>query len=100
MDDSVERSRNLPDLLDTERPDLWLRGEPELPEGDAGQVPLRALGEDRDPRRDVRSGFVVRELLAVLPASLVTGSNADEAATRDQEFLGSSFRHDHDPELL
>ncbi len=100
VDDPVKRARNLPDLLDTERPDLRLRGKPELLEGDAGQVPLRALSEDRDPRRDVRPGLVVGELLPALPAPFVTGSNADEATARDEELLRRGFRHDHDPELL
>ena len=71
VDHPVERLRDLPDLLHAERPRLRvLAAQPEPPERGAGQMTLRALGEDRDARADVRARLEVRQLLAFRPRPL------------------------------
>ena len=54
VDHLAQRPRNLPDLLDAERPRLRARpGEAEAVERGERQMPLRPLGEDRHLRADV-----------------------------------------------
>src|SRR5205823_11907065 len=80
VDDPVERLRDLPDLLDAERPHLRvLAVEPEPVERCPGQVALRAFGQDRDPSHHIRPGFEVPELLAGATTAAVAGPDADDA---------------------
>jgi hypothetical protein len=91
----AQRLRDLPDLLDAERPHLRvvaLQAEPV--ERRAGQMPLRALGENRHARDDVRARLEVRELLALAPAALVAGADADDAPAVDEQLLGRGLGED------
>ena len=60
VDDTVERPRNLPDLLHSERPNLRvLAGQAEAVERDTREMPLRPFGEDRNLRDQIRARLEV-----------------------------------------
>ena len=95
VDDVLERLRNLPDLLDAERPDLRLRAfEPEAGERGTGEVALRPLREDGELRDDVRAWLVRGERLPVTAEALVAGADAVDAAVRDEQLLSIRLRQD------
>src|SRR4029079_15615931 len=81
VDDPVELLRDLPHLLDPERPDLGLTilGEVELADRGAREMAPRALGEDGRPRGHVGTGLEVAQRLAVLSAALVHPADAARA---------------------
>jgi hypothetical protein len=100
VDDAVERLGNLPDLLDTERPDLRARLKAEAVEGDSGEVALRALGEDRHARGDVGAGLEVRKLFAAAPPAAVAAADADDASAGDEELASRRLGNERRPALL
>ena len=66
--------------------------ETEPVERGARQMPLRPLGEDRHPRRDVRARLEVPELLALAPAPAVAGPHADDPAAVDEQLRRRRLR--------
>ena len=81
VDHPVERSRDLPHLLDAELPHLGrgVAAQVEVVERDAGEVALRAFGEHGHAGDEVAAGLEVGQLLAVLAATLVAGAHSDHA---------------------
>jgi hypothetical protein len=67
---------------------------------DAGEVPLRSLGEHRRPADQVGARREVRQLLAVAPTALVAGAHAHHGAVVDQQLGGGGLRQDVDAGLL
>ncbi len=95
VDHPVERLRDLPHLLDPERPDLRvLAGKAEPVHRDTGQVSLRPLGEDRDLGGHVGARLEVRQRLAVAPSSLVAGAHADRPGALHEQLLRGGLRED------
>ncbi len=77
VDHAVERSSDLPDLLDAELPHLrrGVAPEAEVVECGVGEMALGAFGEDRHACDEVAPGLEVGQFLAVRSASLVTGAH-------------------------
>ena len=100
VDDALERSRHLPDLLDPERPHLGLRRQRETRAGDAGQMALRPLGQDRHARPDVRARLEVRELFPVAAAATVARADPDDTPAGYEQLPGGRLGNDRDAELL
>src|SRR5436309_6116060 len=75
--DAVQWLWNLPDLLDSERPDLGLApvGQVELLDRGARQVAPGPLGEHGRLSGDVRSRLEVGELLVLLAPTLIAGAD-------------------------
>src|SRR5712691_1698432 len=96
VDDAVELAFDLPDLFDSERPDLRvLAGEAKAVERDAGEVSLRPFGEDRDLRDQIRARLEVAERLTVASATLVAGPDTACPPVRDEELLRRRLRQEH-----
>ena len=96
VDDPPQRLRDLPDLLDAERPDLGVPPvEAEVVDRRGGQVARGSLGEDGDPRGHVDAGLEVRERLPVLAAPLVARADAGDAPVVDEQLLTGGLRQDH-----
>ena len=88
VNDVAERLRDLPDLLDAERPDLRLSArEAEPVDGGARQVALRPFREDRHLRGDVRARLVGAERLAVSSEPLVARADPVHPPVGDQQLL-------------
>ena len=86
VDDLSQRLADAPDLLHAERPDLRvLAVEPELVDGRAGQVPLRALREHGEAGDDVVPRLERRKRLPRAAASPIARAHADDAAVLDEE---------------
>src|SRR4051794_23897978 len=101
VDDAVERTRHLPDLLHAQRPHLRVvAAQPEPIERSAGQVTLRPLGEDRYARREVGARLEVRQLLATPAASAVAGAHAEHAAAVDEQLVARRLGQDRRAERL
>ena len=96
VDHAVERSRDLPDFLHPERPDLRvLTVQAGAVERDAGQMSLGPLRQNGDARDDVGPWLEVRELLALAPASLVSGAHASHARALDEQLHRRGLGEDH-----
>ena len=102
VDHPPQRPRHLPDLLHAERPRLRARpGEAEVPERRAGEMPGRALGEDRHARADVRArARSARSSSPVAAAPLVAGAHADDRAVLDEQLRRRGLRQHHRAEPL
>ena len=88
MDHAIERALDLPDLFHAERPHLRvLTRETEAVERDTRQVSLRAFGEDRDLRDQIRARLEVAERLTIAAATSVAAPDAVRPAVRDEELL-------------
>ena len=72
----------------------------EVIERRAGQMPLRALGEDRHAGCDVRAGLEVPELLSAAPAAAVARAHAHDAPAVDEQPGGRRLREDRHAERL
>ena len=101
VDHAIERAFDLPDFFHAERPDLRvLTGETEAVERDARQVSLRAFGEDRDLRDQIRARLEVAERLTVAAAAPVAAPDAARPAVRDEELLRRRLRQQHRARFL
>ena len=99
--DVAQRLRDLPHLLDAERPHLRvLAPQVEMVERRAGEMPLCALGQDRHARRYVRARLEVPELLAAAPPAAIAGAHAHHPATVHEEPVGRCLREDGHAERL
>ena len=74
--------------------------EPEAVERDAGQVALRALGENGDSGEHVGAGLEVRELLAAPAAALVAGLHPADAPVGDEQLRRRRLGQDRRARLL
>src|SRR3954447_8581494 len=96
VDDAIERTRDLPDLLHAERPHLRvLARQPVAVERDARQMSLRPLGEHGDASDDVGAGLEVAELVAVAAAALVARAHAAHSAVRREQLHRGRLGEDH-----
>ena len=102
VDDAVELARDLPDLLDPERPHLGLAagGEVELADRGAGQMAPGALGQHGGLGGDVGAGLEVAQRVAVLAAALVAGADAAHDAVLDEQLRGGGLGEDVGAGLL
>ena len=98
---SVERFGDLPHLLHAEFPHLRVAAmQAETIERDAGEVPLRSLGEHRHLGDDVVAGFEVAQLAPAEIATFVAGAHADNRAVRDQQLRRGRFGQHHGAALF
>jgi hypothetical protein len=96
VDDAVERTSDLPDLLHAERPDLRvLARKAEAIQRDAGEVALCALREHGDARDDVGAGLEVAQLLALAATALVAGADAADPAVDGEQLYRRRLGKDH-----
>ena len=94
--------RDLPDLLDPERPHLRLAagGEIELADRGAGQMAPGALGQHGGLGGDVGARLEVAQRVAVLAAALVARADAAHGPVLDQQLRGRRLGEDVGAGLL
>src|SRR6266540_1293849 len=101
VDHPIEGPRHFPDLLDAQRPHLWvLARECEAVDRSAGEMALRPLAENGDARNDIGARLEVRELLGRTPAAPVACAHAANPPVLDEQLRRRRLGQDRRAALL